>query len=52
MHLHYPPGTEIDAAHGTRTYLFAVVGKAADHRGVAAVDEFLRTEIRALYESV
>jgi biotin carboxylase len=50
VHLHYPPGTEVDAAHGTRSYLFAVVGKAADHRGVAAVDEFLRTQIRAVYD--
>ncbi len=50
VYLHHPPGTELDARHGTRTYLFAVVGKAADHRGVAAVDEFLRTEIRAVYD--
>jgi biotin carboxylase len=48
--LHYPPGTEIDAGHGTRTYVFAVVGSAADYAGVLAVEEFLRTEINAVYD--
>jgi biotin carboxylase len=50
IYLHYPPGTEIDAGHGTRTYVFAVVGSAADHAGVVAIDEFLRTGIIASYE--
>ncbi len=48
--LHYPPGTEIDARHGTRTYVFAVVGWAADYAGVLAVEEFLRTQITAGYD--
>ena len=47
--LHHPPGTEIDARHGTRTYLFAVAGLAADHAGVVAVEAFLRTAITAGY---
>jgi biotin carboxylase len=50
--LHYPPGTEIDAGHGTRTYVFAVVGSAADYPGVIAIDEFLRTGITAAYDHV
>jgi biotin carboxylase len=50
IYLHYPPGTEIDAGHGTRTYVFAVVGSAADNAGVLAVEEFLRTEITAEYD--
>ncbi len=50
--LHLPPGTEIDPGHGTRTYLFAVVGSAADYEGVLAVEEFLRTEITAVYDHV
>ena len=48
--LHYPPGTEIKASDGTRTYVFAVVGSAADYDGVLAIDEFLRTEISAVYD--
>jgi biotin carboxylase len=48
--LHHPPGTKLDADDGTRTYLFAVVGSAADHAGVVAVDQFLRTGITAVYE--
>lgn len=50
VYLHHPPGTQIDSRHGTRTYLFAVVGLAADHAGVVAVDEFLRTGITAVYD--
>jgi biotin carboxylase len=50
VYLHHTPGTEIDARHGTRSYLFAVVGSAADYRGVLEVEEFLRTEIRAVYD--
>jgi biotin carboxylase len=52
INLHHPPGTEIDARHGTRSYLFAVVGSAPDHEGVRAVDEFLRTQIAAVYDRV
>ena len=48
--LHYPPGTEIDARHGTRTYVFALVGWAADYAGVLAIEEFLRTGITAVYD--
>jgi biotin carboxylase len=48
--LHYPPGTEIDACHGTRTYVFAVVGSCADYAGVVAIDQFLQTGITAVYE--
>ena len=51
-YLHHPPGTEIDPAHGTRTYLFAVVGSASDYDGVVAVEDFLRTEITAVYDHV
>ncbi len=50
VHLHHPPGTQIDARQGTRSYLFAVVGLAADYAGVLAVEEFLRTGIRAVYD--
>lgn len=52
VYLHHPPGTEIDARDGTRTYLFAVAGLAADHVGVVAVDAFLRTGITARYRHV
>jgi hypothetical protein len=50
VYLHHTPSTEIDARHGTRSYLFAVVGSEADYRGVLDVEEFLRTEIRAVYD--
>ena len=50
LFLHHPPGTEIDARHGTRTYLFAVVGSTDDYAGVLSVEEFLRREIIAHYE--
>jgi biotin carboxylase len=50
LFLHYPPGTEIDARDGTRTYVFAVVGLAADHAGVVAVDAFIRSEVEAVYD--
>jgi biotin carboxylase len=50
VQVHHTPGTELDARHGTRTYLFAVVGSAADYSGVLAVEEFLRSEITATYE--
>ncbi len=49
-YLHHPPGTELDPGHGTRTYLFAVVGSASDYAGVLAVERFLQTEITAVYE--
>ena len=49
--LHHPPGAEIDPRHGTRNYLFAVVGSAADYAGVLAVEEFLQTEITAIVNS-
>jgi biotin carboxylase len=48
--LHYRPGSEIDARDGTRSYLFAVVGAAEDHRGVVAVADFMRAEIEAEYD--
>jgi biotin carboxylase len=52
LFLHHLPGTEIDARDGTRCYLFAVVGSAADYPGVLAVQDFMRTEIAAAYEYV
>lgn len=48
--VHHNPGAELDAAHGTRTYLFAVVGHVADHAGVAAMHERIGREIVAVYE--
>jgi hypothetical protein len=50
IYLHYPAGTEIDPGHGTRTYVFAVVGSAPDYAGVLAIEEFLQTGITAVYE--
>lgn len=50
VRLHRPAGTELNTAEGTRSYLFAVVGKAADLDELRAADEFLRTEIDAEYE--
>ena len=50
LFLHHPPGSEIDARHGTRTYVFAVVGSTDDYAGVLSVEEFLRREIVAHYE--
>ena len=49
-YLHHHPGTDINASHGTRTYLFAMVGWAPDIAGVLTADEFLRTEIKATYD--
>jgi biotin carboxylase len=51
VRLHRPPGTEIDPSEGTRSYLFAVVGKAQDLGQLLVTDEFLRTGIEAEYES-
>ena len=48
--LRRPLGTGFDANEGTKAYVFAVVGLAADHAGVRAIDEFLRTAITAEYE--
>ncbi len=48
--VHHNPGAELDASQGTRTYLFAVVGHAADHAGVAAMHERIGREIIAVYE--
>jgi biotin carboxylase len=48
--MHHNPGAELDAAQGTRTYLFAVVGHTADHGGVAAVHERMEREVTAVYE--
>jgi biotin carboxylase len=50
VQLHHVPGTEIDAEHGTRSYLFSVVGSADDYAGVLAVEQFLRTGITAEYD--
>lgn len=50
LYLHHPPGTKIDARHGTRSYLFAVVGLAPDYAGVLAVERFLRTGVAAVYD--
>lgn len=50
VQLHLPPGSEIDARHGTRTYLFAVVGAASDYAGMLAVKELLHSEISARYD--
>jgi biotin carboxylase len=50
LYLHHPPGTEIDSRHGTRSYLFAVVGSTPDYAGVLSAEEFLRTEISAAYD--
>ncbi len=50
VQLHLPPGSEIDARHGTRTYLFALVGAAPDYAGMLEVERFLRTGITAGYE--
>jgi biotin carboxylase len=50
LFLHHPPGTVLDARHGTRSYLFAVVGSAADYAGVLAVDEFLHTGVTVEYD--
>ena len=51
LYLHHPPGTDIDARHGTRAYLFAVVGWAADYASVLAVEEFLQTGITVAYDN-
>jgi biotin carboxylase len=51
VYLHYPPGSEIDARDGTRSYLFAVVGHAAGYEGLQAIDAFIRSEVAAVYEN-
>jgi biotin carboxylase len=48
--VHWGPGTMLDSSHGTRTYLYAVVGRAEDHAGVAAIDDFLRTRVTVEYD--
>lgn len=50
VYLHHAPGTEIDARHGTRAYVYAVVGRAADHAEVVAVEEFLRSAVKIAYD--
>jgi biotin carboxylase len=50
VRLHRPAGTEIDPSEGTRSYLFAVVGKADDVEALLETDEYLRTEIETEYE--
>jgi biotin carboxylase len=50
IRLHRPAGTELDAAEGTRSYLFAVVGKARDLDELRAADDYLRTGIAVEYE--
>lgn len=49
--VHWEPGTMLDSSHGTRTYLYAVVGRAEDHGGVAAIDDFLRTHVTVEYDA-
>jgi biotin carboxylase len=51
VYLHYPPGSEIDARDGTRSYLFAVVGHATGYQGVQAIEAFMRSEIAVVYEN-
>jgi biotin carboxylase len=51
VNLHHPPGSDLDARDGTRSYLFAVAGSAPDYDGMLAIDEFLRNEIAAVYET-
>ncbi len=48
--MHHPPGTELDARHGTRTYLCAVVGLAEDHAGVVRAHEQMCAHVSAEYE--
>jgi biotin carboxylase len=48
--MHHNPGAELDSAHGTRTYLFAVVGHTADHAGVAAIHKRMNQAVVAHYE--
>jgi biotin carboxylase len=48
--LRRPLGSGFDARDGTRSHVFAVVGRAADYAGMLAVEAFLRTEITATYE--
>jgi biotin carboxylase len=50
VRVHHPPGTELDADHGTRTYLLAVVGHAADHAGVLEAYEHMARSVEAVYE--
>jgi hypothetical protein len=50
VRVHHPPGTELDADHGTRTYLFAVVGHTADHAGVLESYEHMTRSVDAVYE--
>jgi biotin carboxylase len=52
VYLHHPPGSEIDARDGTRSYLFAVVGHADGYEGVQAIEAFMRSDIAVVYESV
>jgi biotin carboxylase len=49
VNMHHNPGAELDAGHGTRTYLFAVVGHAADHAGVAAVHQRIQEQVTVVY---
>jgi biotin carboxylase len=50
VRLHRPPRTEVDPNEGTRSYVFAAVGKARDLNELLATDDFLRTGIEAEYE--
>lgn len=47
--LHHPPGSVVDSRHGSRTYLFAVHGLAADHAEVARTWRLMHELVRAQY---
>lgn len=48
--LRRPLGSGFDARDGTRSHVFAVVGRAEDYAGMLEIEAFLRNEITATYE--
>jgi biotin carboxylase len=50
--VHRGPGAALDWRDGTRTHILAVVGSAADHEELLAVERLLQREISVTYSQV
>ena len=50
--VHQGPGAALDWRDGTRTHIIAVVGSAADHEELLAVERLLQREISVTYSEV
>jgi biotin carboxylase len=48
--LNRSPGAEVDWRLGSHEYVYAVLGNAADHDGVRALQQFVEDEVHVVYE--